>query len=379
MRCSSRSVNASPGSSAMTDPKSDPARRCMPLNEWPKLDRQAWATAIADGDILDGEGPAAHWSQNTRHSAIAGYGRFLTFLERSCWLDRDAGPGERLSEDRLRAYIHELAVQVAPVTVAGRVRNLAAALRVMALEADYPYLRRARQRLKLRARPSRNKRARLVPIQDLFDLGVRLIRHAEQGHFDRELWRACCYRDGLCIMLLACRPIRRGNLAMMRLGRHLLRSGEAYALAFDEQETKNHRRYDRPLDAALTPYIERYLSHYRPLLLGGRCDDHVWISWRGIPMSEANLYGRIVARTREAFGHAIPPHMFRDAAVTSLGEDHPELTWLSLSLLHHSDPRIAQAHYDHARSNQAVKSYQQTVSDERRKLGKTYRQRRNSV
>lgn len=44
----------------MTDPKSDPRRRCMRLSEWPALDRSAWAAAIADGDILSGRGPAAH-------------------------------------------------------------------------------------------------------------------------------------------------------------------------------------------------------------------------------------------------------------------------------------------------------------------------------
>ena len=41
----------------MTDPKSDPSRRCMKLQHWPAADRAAWAAAIKKGGLLDEEGP----------------------------------------------------------------------------------------------------------------------------------------------------------------------------------------------------------------------------------------------------------------------------------------------------------------------------------
>lgn len=302
----------------MSDPKSDPRRRCMRLSEWPALDRTAWAAAIADGDILSGRGPAAHWRPGTRKSVISAYGRFLTFLERSGWLDRAAGPDARLTPDRLRAYLAELAETIAPVTISSRIRDLAEALRVMLPAAQYSYLNLARRRLKARARPTRNKRARIVPVQQLVDLGFALIDRAETGAFDREIWRACTYRDGVTILLLACRPIRRSNLAAMELGKHLFKTGDSYRLAFDGSETKNHRPYERPLDAGLTPFIDRYLDHYRPLLLGPSASYHVWISWRHVPMSDCNLYGRI-RRTYQGGlrSRGLPP------SVPRFGDDDP--------------------------------------------------------
>lgn len=350
----------------MPDPKSDPLRRCMRLEEWPERDRLSWLAAVQSGDPFDDQGLAAHWTAKTCRSVVSGYGRYLTYLARQEMLDYNAGPGERLSEERLRKYLQELQTQVASATVAGRVRCLTEALRVMVPDQDYPYLRRVRQRLKVRVRPSRDKRSRIVPITELFRLGLKLIDRAETSQFSRELWRASCYRDGLCIMLLACRPIRRGNLAAMRLGIHLVKQGDAFALAFNANETKNHRPYECFLHSSLTPWFERYLAHYRPLLLCGHRDDHLWISWRSVPMTEENLYGRVVKHTKEAFGHAVSPHMFRDSAITSLGEDNPELTWLGVSLLHHSDPAIAERHYDHARSGRAVKDYQKAMIRERR-------------
>lgn len=244
----------------------------------------------------------------------------------------------------------------------------AEALRVMVPGAVYPYLNLARRRLKARARPTRNKRARIVSTQQLVDLGLALIDRAETGAVDREISRACTYRDGVTILLLACRPIRRSNLAAMELGKHLFKTGDSYRLAFDGSETKNHRPYERPLDAALTPFIDRYLDHYRPILLGPSASNHIWISGRHIPMSDCCLYGKIVRHTKEAFGHAVCPHLFRDSAMTTLGEQEPEHVWLGMSLLHHTDPRMTEKHYNHALGVQAVQNYQGSVRRRRRTI-----------
>jgi hypothetical protein len=57
----------------------------------------------------------------------------------------------------------------------------------------------------------------------------------------------------------------------------------------------------------------------------------------------------------------VPPHRFRDSAVTSLGEEAPELVWLAPALLHHADLRIAEKHYDLARDAHAVAIWQRLV------------------
>jgi integrase/recombinase XerD len=168
------------------------------------------------------------------------------------------------------------------------------------------------------------------------------------------------------ILILTCRPLRRRNVAAMVLGQHLVRQGYQYVLKFDEDETKNRRPFEQPLAPQLSPIIDRYLEHYRPKLLGAETSEHVWISWRGKPLTDCVIYASLVARTREAFGFAVPPHRFRDSVVTSLCEDHPDQIWLAATLLHHADHCTAEKHYNQAQDMSAVRSWQEHVATHRK-------------
>ena len=48
----------------------DPSRRSLPFQEWPVNDQNAWSQAIQPGDILDGQGPVAHWAERTKETNI---------------------------------------------------------------------------------------------------------------------------------------------------------------------------------------------------------------------------------------------------------------------------------------------------------------------
>jgi integrase/recombinase XerD len=343
------------------DPRKDPLRRCKKFNDWPRKDRAAWKRALAPGGLLEETGLAAGWRDLTQKTVLAAYGRWLTFLAGKGWLDPKQSPGERLTPDRLRAYVAELETLVAPFTVRNRIRDLNEALRVMAPDKNFAFLRRAYARLKARAHPKKSKRPQMRSSQELVALGLNLITRAEHGKVARPLWRAALYRDGLMIVMLACRPLRRTNLASLRIGQNLVRQDDEYIVRFEGSVMKNHRDFEQPLSAALTPLVDRYIDHYRQQLLGKSLDDHLWISWRGEPLAETGVYEVVTKRTRAAFGTAIPPHRFRDCAVTSLGELDPKLLALAPSLLHHSDVRTAEKHYDHARDNHAVTQWQRNV------------------
>jgi hypothetical protein len=59
----------------------DPARRAMPVAEWPEGDRVRWHRAQRPAeDVLDDGGPAAAWAPRTRDNVQSGVGRFLTWL-----------------------------------------------------------------------------------------------------------------------------------------------------------------------------------------------------------------------------------------------------------------------------------------------------------
>ena len=57
-----------------------------------------------------------------------------------------------------------------------------------------------------------------------------------------------------------------GGAAVSPTQLHLVRRGEQYWLIFDAAETKTREPVEAPFPIALTPYLERYLSFYRPVL-----------------------------------------------------------------------------------------------------------------
>jgi len=84
-------------------------RRGLAFPDWPERDRIAWSSAIADGDMFDGRGPAAHWAKTTRDAAIAAYGRWLGFLVETDSSVLAAHPVDRVTRECLTRYIEHLA------------------------------------------------------------------------------------------------------------------------------------------------------------------------------------------------------------------------------------------------------------------------------
>ena len=354
----------------MTRPRDEPARRCMPLQEWPEGDRAAWEVARSPAsDVFSAAGAAAHWRPHTCRSVENGYGRWLTYLDRVGALGPETKAGNRVTVERLRSYIDELSEQISSTTLAGRIRDLNIALRIIDPDFDDQPLRLVRQKLKSRAKPIRNKRAAMIDPSQLLRLAAQLIERAEASPDMRQDWRACTYRDGLIILVLIFRPLRRHNLAALALGRTLFEDGDTFRIAIDGSNMKNGRDYGSRLPAILTPLLGHYIQELRPILLRGGVDDRLWISSRGNPLDDASLYGKIVQHTRNALGVALSPHLFRDIAVSYLGEENPELIWLASALLHHSDPRTTEAHYNHAVGRHAMHAYQRVISDCRQNRG----------
>src|SRR5512134_1298014 len=92
-------------------------RRYLPIADWPPVDRDAWSDAIREGDILEGQGPAAHWASATRHTNCQHYSRWLAFLRHQGFLGIDGLPKDRVTKEAVRAYVDHLRVEVAPRTV----------------------------------------------------------------------------------------------------------------------------------------------------------------------------------------------------------------------------------------------------------------------
>ncbi len=106
-----------------------------------------------------------------------------------------------------------------------------------------------------------------MPAAALFALGLDLMAEAEAMPAGGEIEAALAFRDGLMVALLATRPLRQRNLLAIEIGRHLLQVGEGWLLAFEDKETKTRRPLEFTVPQALHAPLDRYLRHWRPLLL----------------------------------------------------------------------------------------------------------------
>ena len=353
-------------------PRNDKSRRCRPVDEWPVNDQIAWHGAHEPGDFLEPDGPATHWSDYTSRKVAKGWGRYLTWLDAEGYLDPNSGPDNRVTLERVVAYVTHLQSLNAPMTVLTRLGDLDMALRAMAPEVSRLFLRRLMARLRSRTKDSRNKRQRVVPSSDLLGLGLSLMDSAAAGN-GTPLQNAINYRDGLAIALLAARPLRRKNFAAIEFDRHLAKLNGQWWITIPGDETKTGAPIEQPLPEEIGPYLVAYLTDHRPLLASrkGRwhrpAENALWVSKDGSPMTEIGLYFRIMKWTTKAFGHCVNPHLFRDAAMTSLAIEDPANVRAGAALLGHSNFRTSERYYNLGGTMEAATAYHKTLSRRRRK------------
>jgi integrase len=144
------------------------------------------------------------------------------------------------------------------------------------------------------------------------------------------------------------------------LERHSSSTG-TWWITIPARKTKSGQRpEERPIATWLNPYIELYLTEARPVLLSGtdRETQMLWISSvTRQPMKEATVWKVITQVTRETLGIAVPPHLFRTAAATMIGDAKGDMPHLASALLGHTHPPITEKHYNRASSIHASNTY----------------------
>jgi integrase len=243
--------------------------------------------------------------------------------------------------------------------------GLLAVCRAMAPGEDWSWFRAVVGHLRRQGVRRRPKHPRLRDSAELLEAGLALMEKAEEE--GTPLRRAAAYRDGLMQATLAARPLRRRNLGMVELGRHLVRSGAGWRLVFAGHETKTGAPLELPWPGRLDAPLERYLERHRPVLLGGRASDRLWIGQRGRPLDGRQIHKRVAAVTRRLFGRPINPHLFRDCFATSVAIRDPGHIRVAAILLGHSQ-RTNEAHYNQARALEAGRLYQQGLVALRRRI-----------
>lgn len=334
----------------------------------PGLDREMWERAIGPLGSLFDDSPAAGWRDSTVAMRWRYYLVWLGWLDATGALDATLKPAQRFTHDHIGSYVRELQSRYAPTAVAIRLDGLLGALKLLAPDTDLSLLQIVRSHLPESADAS-CKRSRLQETAVLFDFGLDLMRSVNQGNpVEVSRRSAAKYRDGLQIALLAMRPFRKGNFGSIELGRHLTMRGEKWWFNFEGDEVKNHRPIDVPFPDDLLPWLNLYLSSYRPLLAGSRyLGNRLWVSHQYSAESSHSIYCQVIARTEEAFGQGLNLHLFRDALATSLAINDPEEVGIAHAMLGNS-VAVCQRYYNLANCVQAGRALVRTMEGLKGKL-----------
>ena len=340
----------------------------LPLAQWPSSDQCLWLRCC------DGQGPygndnrATRWGTRRRKIVEDAYGRFLGWRKLLGDHEPVLDPATRITPDAVAAFMkHMDGCGLAPVSISMQVGVLCGIAQAFAPDADWSWLRRKYWRQKHRAKPSRDKRTRVVPAPALYTLGIDLMETAIDGaRYAQPFFAASQFRDGLIIALMAARPLRIRNFQDIELRRTLIHRSGTYWLVFSEDETKTGRQVDVEVPRHLTPYLERYLRVHRNVLLSKRLPGTMptmalWVSRAGQKMEEPAMRENIKRRTKAAFGDAINPHLFRDCAATSFATDDPEHVRCIAPLLGHTTLATSEKHYNQATMLTAVRMFSSTI------------------
>jgi len=340
----------------------------LPLEAWPEADHEAFRAAYEPGDVFEETGgPGAHLSEGTRRMIRTAYRRWLGFLAEYYQDDLLEPPSQRITPQRVRAFVDQLTAEVKPTSVAIAADNLYYAARLMAPETDWRWLASIKTRLAARAKPE-DRFDRLVPAWHTLDFGIELMDEAvtlpTNGHKQGELQ----YRDGLILALVSLWLIRRRSIEALTVSRHLEFDAAGINILLYPEDTKAKRAESFRVPEPLVPYLLHYLREIRPRLLGRSEHDGLWASYRGRPLIAQRIYDMVRARITKKFGKAMGLHDFRRAGATFLATDAPDKIGLIPGMLQHTTPEVGERIYNLARSLQAGQRFAAHLAKVRNRL-----------
>ena len=338
-----------------------PERACLKLKDWPDEDRRLWQAACNPGDLLASEeGARADHAIASNRKAERGYGRWLTFLQMTDPSSLAEAPALRITQDRVRRYVDSLiCLNNGTATILARLQELGEVARVMGPNVSWAFINALASRIRARHTPAREKR-NLKLSDELLGLGLSLI---DKATVVAGLDAAILHRDGLMIALLALVPLRRRNFAGLRLDRNLVEINGSWLISLDACETKTHAPLEILWPGELVGPLHTYLNVHRPVLsaMSRRwvkpIDNALWVSSHGSPMTEMAIYDRIRRHTQIAYGAAINPHLFRDAAATTLAIADPAHVRVAAPLLGHRTFMTTERYYQQAKAFDAHRAY----------------------
>ena len=294
------------------------SRLQLAFSDWPAEDRRRWQDAFKAGDRFDENSRGANLARSTRAALQVSYAEFLRFISTRDRALLVLAPDARLDRQIVSDYVACLRKSREDSSIAISLHHLRHALRLICPDSDWSWLLTITKRIAAAA-PRKAEKYSLVTSDRLYALGIELMDRAVAGsaHAGRiPKASAVQYRDGLVIALLALIPLRRRTLAALRIGKHLVKVGDLWALEIPAADTKTRRPLDYPISKVMSQRIDLYLDRFRCCLPAANTHTGLWPSNQGCSLSAGAIYAAVYKRTEEAFGFGVNLHQFRHAAAT---------------------------------------------------------------
>ncbi len=241
--------------------------RSLPVSAWPAALQAAWAEACRPARRLRRGGRAAHLKPVTLAEYARHLGYLLQFLHDRELLDPSSQTGAPITPEVIESYLECARQSWGSVMLYRNLYKLRRAAELMGWGSDLTWLKEIESDLHADVRP-RDRSDRLVTTDRLVRAGLTLAQEAE-ANLSLKLWkRACLYRNGLMIALLALCPIRLKNFTDLTLGTSLRRIGDRWWIILAAKDTKPGRPDERRVPQLLDATLNRYLDTYRLVLLG---------------------------------------------------------------------------------------------------------------
>ncbi len=347
----------------------------MKTCDWPEIDRALWRAARASGGPFDICGPASAWAPATLLTVERGYGVWLRWLARTGQLDPALRPIERVTQNRVRAFLGDYAPGRSVLTQAAALKGIARIVRCTEPPDGLVWLTKMADRMGNTRERARPKPPRMATIRELLVLGRDIyidgVRKMEEGD---ELQGAVELRDGLMIVMLAARPgLRRAALCAMKLGDTVFIDEHDVRVEFPPELIKTRHRVRFAYPRALHPYIERYIEEARPVLLDNPFAREVvdegwfWVNRRGRRVRDNHATARIPSLIEERLGRRVSLHLFRDCASTDIALEDPGHVGIVKDVLQHTSLATSYDSYIQAGSAKATARYGEIIARLRKK------------
>ena len=339
------------------------------ISVWPPQDQAMWNCLFAKGSPLDERGALSHLRPTGAAPLKQAYRQWVHWLQCSDPAALEREPEERATITRLRQWC-EARPDLRPMTRLFYIEGVLKVLCAFAPDADWSAQRRLVKQLKrLTGHGDRSRKAgRVLSSGVLLQAGIKhASTHAKAKPTPLEA--AMQFQMGTIVAMLALMPLRCVTFRRLELGTSVHVDGKNVEITVPGDMMKTGHPWDAKVPDAVLPLLLRYLEEYRPWLMQRHRKRHnfLWVTNKGDPFKTGYFGVRVALATTEATGVRVSPHLFRDAAATTLARMSPQSARLIKPVLAHSCTETAEDHYIHAGSIEAGRNHAALIRNLRKR------------